>query len=286
MNKRNEYQVALSFAGEQRAYVEQVAHHLAARGVKVFYDDFEKVQLWGQNLAEVFHSTFERQSDLVVMFISQAYAEKPWPRHERRSALSHMIHEQGEYILPVRFDDTLVDGLPEDVGYERADERTPAELAVMIAEKLRIRPFDGKASQVPPPRMTSLTGEVVFDYSSYNGHYVIGFGESEFETMWTKASDTTIYVYNDPPSINGVALTQRCSSISDVLNAKSLDYTSRFQTVSLGEVAVLRNTKGFYAAVHVLGIKDDSRQDERDEIRFRYAIQTDGSDSFAEFVDA
>ena len=47
---------------------------------------------------------------------------------------------------------------------------------------------------------------------------------------------------------------------------------------------MLRNTSGFYAAVHVLGIKDDSRHDDRDELRFRYAIQSDGSDSFEEFV--
>lgn len=93
-------------------------------------------------------------------------------------------------------------------------------------------------------------------------------------------------MYNDPPSINGVALARECRSISETLDAKLLDYTSRARTVSRGEVTVLRNTKGFYAAIHVLGIKDNSRRDDRDEIRFRYAIQLDGSDNFAEFVDA
>ena len=43
----------------------------------------------------------------VVVFISKAYVEKTWPRHERRAALSRMIQEQGEYVLPVRFDDTI-----------------------------------------------------------------------------------------------------------------------------------------------------------------------------------
>ena len=243
------------------------------------------MRLWGQNLAEAFHKAFERQSDFVVMFISQAYVEKPWPRHERRSALSRMIREKGEYILPVRFDNTPVDGLPEVVGYLCADERTPAELATMIAEKLGIRPFEGKASDVPPPRMTSPSGDVIFDYSSHNGRYVIGSGELEFETMWTRGSDADIHVYNDPPSINGVALAQGCGSISQVLNARSLDYTSRCRTVSLEGVAVLRNKSGFYAAVHVLDIKDNLRHDDRNELRFRYAIQPDGSDNFAEFVE-
>lgn len=285
MADRVKYQVALSFAGEQRAYVEEVAHHLAARRIAVFYDDFERIRLWGQNLAEAFHKAFEHQADLVVMFISKAYIEKPWSGHERRSALSRMVRNQSEYILPVRFDNTPVDGLPEDVAYKRAEQFSPAQLAAMIAEKLGIQPFQGKASHVPPPRMTSPAGEVVFDYSSHDGRYVIGLGELEFETMWTKASDTSIHVYNDPASINGVALARGCASISQVLNAGSLDYTSRAVTVSLGGVVVLRNTKGFYAAIHVLGIKDDSRHDDRNELRFRYVIQSDGSNTFAEFLD-
>ena len=50
--------------------------------------------------------------------------------------------------------------------------------------------------------MTSPTGEVVFDYSSFNECYVIGSGVLGFETKWTKASDTSIHIYNDPRSIN------------------------------------------------------------------------------------
>ena len=36
-----EYDVALSFAGENREYVEEVATVLRASGIKVFYDKFE-----------------------------------------------------------------------------------------------------------------------------------------------------------------------------------------------------------------------------------------------------
>ena len=131
--------------------------------------------------------------------------------------------------------------------------------------------------------MTSPTGEAALDYGSYNGSYVIGTGILEFETKWSKGSDTAIRLYNHPVSIHGVALAPGCSSISSVTNAEALDYTSRHRTVRLGGVAVLRNTAGFYAALHVTGIKDDSRGHPEDELRFRYAIQADGSDSFAAF---
>jgi len=44
------YHVALSFAGEDRAYVERVATQLVSEGVTVFYDKFEEATLWGKNL--------------------------------------------------------------------------------------------------------------------------------------------------------------------------------------------------------------------------------------------
>ena len=144
------YQVALSFAGEQRDYVEEVARCLQSRSIAVFYDGFEEVGLWGRSGVEAFHEAFAEQSAYVVMFISEAYVSKAWPNHERRSALSRMIKGKQEYILPVRFDDARVPGLPTDIIYECAQKRTPAQLATMIARKLGVQPFVGTASQVPP----------------------------------------------------------------------------------------------------------------------------------------
>ena len=262
-----------------------MARHLAARSIAVFYDGFEKAKLWGQDATETFHEVFAENATYVVMFISAAYVNKPWTRHERRSALSRMVREEKEYVLPVRFDDTPLPGLPESTIYYRANDHSPAELAGEIARKLNITAFAGKASDVPPPRMTSPVGEVVFDYSNYNGRYVIGSGAAEFETKWSKASNRSIHVYNDPASINGVAVCRSASSIHQVTNAAALDFTSRTRKPATGQVVVLRNREGFYAAIHVLDIKDDTRGGDCDELRFRYAIRTDGTDSFVCFQD-
>ena len=283
MNETMQYEVALSFAGEEREYVEKVARALQSRGIEVFYDEFEQVSLWGTDLVEVLHDVFENRANLAVMFISEHYVEKPWPTHERRSILSRAVRERSNYVFPVRFDETPVPGLPTSIHYELVEKHGPEELAAIIAEKIGISRFEGKASDVPPPRMTSPTGEAVFDYSNHNGRYVIGRGPLEFETKWSKASDTKIHIYNDPSSINGVAWAKGCMAISMVSNAESLDYTSRTRSIRRGEIAVLRNVHGFYAAIHVIDIKDDSRSDDRDELRFRYAIQSKGSDSFNEF---
>ena len=234
------HEVALSFAGEQRGYVEGVALALQARGIAVFYDEFEKIALWGKDLVEELQAVYELKSGSVVIFVSKAWVERAWPQHERRSALSRAVQKSEEYLLPVRFDDTPVPGLPDSVHYLRAKEYSPAELASVIAQKLGVKPFGGKASDVPAPRMTSLVGEAVFDYTNHGGHYVIGRGTLEFETEWSKASDASIHVYNDPPSINGVALAPReWATIQQVDNAASLDYSSRVRIPRVDQIVVL-----------------------------------------------
>jgi hypothetical protein len=130
------YEVALSFAGEQREYVEAVANALRTRGIAVFYDRFEIVTLWGKDGTEFFHHLFTADTAYVVMFISKNYVEKEWTRHERRSALSRAIEEVGEYVLPVRFDDSPVPGLPATVQYLRSEDYTPEELAGLITKKI------------------------------------------------------------------------------------------------------------------------------------------------------
>lgn len=132
--------------------------------------------------------------------------------------------------------------------------------------------------------MTSLVGEVAFNYSDFNGRYVIGTGLWEFETMWSKASNRSIHIYNDPPSIHGVALASRdYADFGQVAAAASLNYTSKSRTPMVGQVVVLRNNQGFYAAIQVMSVRDNTRGDTDDEVRFRYAIQTDGSDDLSDF---
>ena len=90
------YDVALSFAGEQREYVEEVALGLSSLGIFSFYDEneAEKDRLSKKHLVEEFHDIYENKAHLVVMFISKEYVKKPWPRHERRSTLSGAIQNK------------------------------------------------------------------------------------------------------------------------------------------------------------------------------------------------
>jgi hypothetical protein len=79
--------------------------------VSLLYDNFEEATLWGKNLTEHLHKVYSSSARYCVMFISEHYAEKVWPTHERRSAFEKAIESKEEYILPARFDDTEIPGL-------------------------------------------------------------------------------------------------------------------------------------------------------------------------------
>lgn len=133
---RRTYDVALSFAGEDREYVEQVAQQLKELGVSVFYDRFEEVELWGKDLAEHLGRVYGSDARFVVLFLSRAYAAKAWPRHEKQFALARQISTGEERVLPVRFDDTEIPGLPSTVSYLDLRVLTPAKLAELIRQKV------------------------------------------------------------------------------------------------------------------------------------------------------
>src|SRR5687768_10619908 len=100
------YDVALSFAGEDRPYVGAVAAALVDSGVKVFYDEYETITLWGKDLYVHLRDVYQSQARYTVLFASKHYAEKVWTNHERESAQARAIAESSEYILPARFDDS------------------------------------------------------------------------------------------------------------------------------------------------------------------------------------
>ena len=133
---QHEYDVGLSFAGEQRGYVEDFAHDLQSRGVRVFYDDYEKATLWGKDLYSHLAQVYGAQCRYCILFASAAYAEKVWTNHERRSAQARALAEHHEYILPVRFDDTPIPGLFKTVHYIDLATTSMDELVQLTLHKL------------------------------------------------------------------------------------------------------------------------------------------------------
>lgn len=129
------YDVALSFAGEDRPYVAEVANMLRQLGVRVFYDEYEEVDLWGKDLYSHLDKVYRKDAQFCVMFISRNYANKVWTNHERQSAQARALQESS-YILIARFDDTDIPGVRETIAYVDLSKKDPIELAHLIARKL------------------------------------------------------------------------------------------------------------------------------------------------------
>lgn len=131
------YDIAVSFAGEDRATVEDYVKLLEKKDVKVFYDGNEQADLWGKDLYEKLDLIYRTQARFCVIFISKSYRDKLWTNHERKSAQSRAFKENREYILPVKLDDTEIPGIRETVGYIDLRKTSTEDLANITIKKLK-----------------------------------------------------------------------------------------------------------------------------------------------------
>src|SRR5215469_11463036 len=131
-----DYDVCLSFAGEEREYVREVADELTRHRVRVFFDEYVEAELWGKDLYEHLADVYSRRAKYCIIFASEAYAAKVWTSHERKAAQERALREKTEYILPARFDQTEIPGLSQNVNYADLSDKTPAELADLFLKKI------------------------------------------------------------------------------------------------------------------------------------------------------
>lgn len=138
LNKNFKFEVALSYASEQKDYVDVAYNIISKNGIKCFYDPMFKSKLWGTNLPAYFHDVYYSQSRYCIMFISKEYVSKAWTLHESRSAIQRQIEQLGNYILPVIFDDCDLPGLQlSTIGCLFVKDTKAEQVASMFLEKLK-----------------------------------------------------------------------------------------------------------------------------------------------------
>ncbi len=157
------YDVALSYAGEDREYAQTLADTLKSRDVKVFYDKYEKPILWGKDLYVHLSDLYQNKSQYCVIFISQHYAIKVWTKHQLKAAQDRALKESKEYILPIRLDDTEIPGILSTTGYLSWPPETAGTIADAILKKLGKLPLEVKQTNavemldVPPESKTAVS---------------------------------------------------------------------------------------------------------------------------------
>ena len=141
------FRVALSFAGEQRTFVEEVAEHLTAQlgEGRVFYDRDYTAELARPNFDTYLTNIYLNESDLIVVFLSADYERKDWCGLEWRGVRSLILARADSDIMPFTFDGVIPVGMLPIDGYIAIEEKTPQDVASLILERLG-------ASRPPPPR--------------------------------------------------------------------------------------------------------------------------------------
>jgi len=131
------FDVALSFPGEARPYVEQVAaalEHLIGPD-RYFYDNNYVAQLARPSLDTFLQAIYRDRSKLIVVFLGADYERKEWCGIEFRAIRDLLNARAADRIMYVRIDAGVVEGVLNLDGYIDAQRFSPAEVAAFIQER-------------------------------------------------------------------------------------------------------------------------------------------------------
>jgi len=134
----HQFDVALSFPGEAREYVEQVAQHLERLmgPDHYFYDRNYTAQLARPSLDTFLQAIYRDRSRMVVVFSGSDYQLKDWCGIEFRAVREIINAREHDRIMFVRMDDGEVEGIFGHDGYVDARQHNPAEIAAFIEERV------------------------------------------------------------------------------------------------------------------------------------------------------
>ena len=131
------YDVAISYASEDRDVVDQYVNLLLKNNIEVFYDQTEKAFLWGKDLTMDLSGIYERNAKFCVMFISKNYASKWWTERERLAIQMKAVEANSEFVLPIKLDDTEVPGFPPNTIFIDMRKSTINDVVKYTMQKLR-----------------------------------------------------------------------------------------------------------------------------------------------------
>ena len=135
------FEVALSFPGEIRPLVEEVALHLERMiGPNAyFYDNNYVSQLARPGLDILLQDIYRKRAKLIVVFLNADYQRKNWCGIEFRAIRDIIAERENHRIMFVRTDDGVVDGVFDTDGYVDARRHSAAALAKFIQERVELQ---------------------------------------------------------------------------------------------------------------------------------------------------
>lgn len=227
--KKYKYEIALSFASEQREYVKKVSECLKTLGIKHFYDYDNQEYLWGKDLPQALDKIYFEESEYFVPFLSKEYLKKSWTKLELRSALERNMVETEpdfqQYVLPVKYDDVRVPGLPNSIAFINAKDTSPEQLANKIYKKIR-----GKLPQI----VNSDKNEIETDYMLPDYNEKINVGKlMEMKAAYENIDSTHAFVVYGEKGLGKKVCIQRFLAKKDNVIKITPNFESQYQFESI-----------------------------------------------------
>jgi hypothetical protein len=130
------FDVALSFPGEIRPLVEQIALELERLiGPNSYFYDNNLSQLARPSLDTLLQDIYRNRAKLIVVFLSGDYQKKDWCGIEFRAIKEIIMERDHKRIMFIRTDDGSVEGVLKTDGYLDSRRFNAAELAGFIHER-------------------------------------------------------------------------------------------------------------------------------------------------------
>lgn len=134
-----QYHVAISYAGPDIQYAEDLATLVEQEGYKVFFDKAKPDEVWGKDLHRFLQEVFAEQALFCVLFVSDEYKDRIWTNKELQDALSRQVKQRGntEYILPIRLSrGASLAGLPNSIAYLSIEDHTIESIRDLLVKKI------------------------------------------------------------------------------------------------------------------------------------------------------
>jgi hypothetical protein len=137
-----EFDIAISFAGENRDLARYIAESLELLDVHTFYDEMFEANFLGKTWSAQFKTIFGEKSRLILCILDEHHAKKIWPTFEREHFTTRIPDES---VIPIFLDETKFVGIPQDlVGvpfeYDPGDpgwkKKVDDEIIVKLIDKL------------------------------------------------------------------------------------------------------------------------------------------------------
>ncbi len=148
------FDIALSFPGEHRNFLEQVAEQLSASvgRDRVLYDKYYEAELARLDLDVYLPRLYREQSELVVVFLCAEYEQKRWCKLEWRHIRQLIATADEGRIMLVSFGppgDLSGLGIVRGDGYADIGNRPPAAIAELILQRFHQTPVGTQVRGLP-----------------------------------------------------------------------------------------------------------------------------------------